>query len=176
MQNIHSVDQYIAMQAPHLQGLLQEIRRIIQETAPDAEECISYRMPAYRQGGYICFFASYKNHIGFYPLPGAIGRFGNELRSYKTSKGAIQFPVQSPLPVDLIKRIVQFRLQEVHEKKVMDADSKMRSKKNVKKQTKQKSKQKNVKKKVSKKSKKTAKKNVKKAIRKTVRKSKMKEK
>lgn len=144
-----TVDEYIAKQPPETQLLLNQIRKAIQETAPHAEECISYRMPAYKQNAYLCFFAAYKNHIGFYPLPAAIEKFKEDLTNYDTSKGAVQFPLKKNLPLALIKKMVQFRLKEV-QKKQNEAESKKSKKKNAKKINKKqikKSKMKEVKKK-----------------------------
>jgi uncharacterized protein YdhG (YjbR/CyaY superfamily) len=107
-----TVDAYIAASESHLQKPLKQIREVIRSAAPDAEEVISYQMPAYKQNGMLVFFAGYKNHIGFYPTASGIENFKNEIAKYKWSKGAIQFPLEKPLPVTLIKKIVKFKLKE----------------------------------------------------------------
>jgi uncharacterized protein YdhG (YjbR/CyaY superfamily) len=107
-----TIDEYIAGFPPEIRALLQEIRMTIREAAPDAEEAISYQMPTFRLHGNLVHFAAFKNHIGFYPAPTGIDEFREELAAYKGSKGAVQFPLDKPLPLDLIRRIVQFRVQE----------------------------------------------------------------
>jgi len=107
-----TVDAYIAASDSHLQKPLKQIREAIKSTAPDAEEVISYLMPAYKQNGMLVFFAGYKNHIGFYPTASGIENFKNVIAKYKWSKGAIQFPLDKPLPINLIKKIVKYKLKE----------------------------------------------------------------
>jgi uncharacterized protein YdhG (YjbR/CyaY superfamily) len=106
------VDNYIAGFPAATQKLLQQIRGIIRKTVPDAEECISYRMPAYKQQGMLVFFAGYKNHIGFYPTGTGIDAFKKELAKFEWSKGAVQFPLDKALPATLITKMVKFKLQE----------------------------------------------------------------
>jgi uncharacterized protein YdhG (YjbR/CyaY superfamily) len=115
-EKFENVDLYIAAFPKHIQERLQEVRAIVQKTAPKAEEVISYNMPAFRLNGMLVFFAGYKAHIGFYPTPSGIKAFEKELKMYVTSKGAIQFPLESKLPVTLIKNIVKFRMAENEEK------------------------------------------------------------
>jgi uncharacterized protein YdhG (YjbR/CyaY superfamily) len=107
-----SIDEYIALQEKGLQPLLLEMRAIIQKAAPKASEVISYSMPAFKLKKILVYFAGYKNHIGFYPHGSPIVAFKKELAAYKTSKGAIQFPLDKPLPKKLITDIVKFRLTE----------------------------------------------------------------
>jgi uncharacterized protein YdhG (YjbR/CyaY superfamily) len=107
-----SVDAYIAAQPAVNQVLLQSLRNTIRKAAPEATELISYQMPAYKLHGVLVYFAGYKNHIGFYPTGSAITTFLPELSAYKTSKGTIQFPLDKKLPLQLIKKIVQHRVQE----------------------------------------------------------------
>ena len=107
-----SVDAYIAAQPAVNQVLLQSLRNTIRKAAPDATEWISYQMPAYKLHGVLVYFAGYKNHIGFYPTESAITTFLPELSAYKTSKDTIQFPLDKKLPLQLIKKIVQHRVQE----------------------------------------------------------------
>jgi uncharacterized protein YdhG (YjbR/CyaY superfamily) len=114
--SIENVDQYISTFPQSTQALLQQMRATIREAAPQAEEVISYQMPAFRFHGVLVYFAGYKNHIGFYPTPSGIQKFKQELSVFKNSKGAVQFPLSKPLPIELIKRIVSFRVQENLEK------------------------------------------------------------
>jgi uncharacterized protein YdhG (YjbR/CyaY superfamily) len=107
-----TVDEYIAKFPPEIQEILGRIRKVIKETAPDAEEKISYRMPAYLLHGNLVYFAAYKNHIGFYLSTNEIDVFKHELSEYKVLKGTIQFPVKKPVPYELISRIVEFRAAE----------------------------------------------------------------
>lgn len=91
---------------------LEEVRALIRAAAPAAEERIAYRMPAYYLNGPLVYFAGYAKHIGFYPIPSGIEAFEAELSAYPRSKGAVRFPLDRPLPADLITRIVKFRLGE----------------------------------------------------------------
>ena len=106
------IDAYISGYPEAIRKLLQEIRDTIKKAAPQAEEVISYGMPAFRQSGMLVWFAAFKNHIGFYPIPSGIEAFKDELSAFKGTKGSIHFPLDKPLPVDLISRIVSFRLTE----------------------------------------------------------------
>lgn len=107
-----SHDEYIKGQAKEIQPLLQQLREIIKAAAPLAEEGISYGMPAFKQNGPIAYYAGYKNHIGFYPTGTGISAFEGELGKYKYSKGAIQFPLDKPLPKTLISKIVKYKVKE----------------------------------------------------------------
>lgn len=107
-----TVDQYIADFAPEVQELLQSLRKVISEAAPEAVEKISYQMPTWFLHKNLVHFAAFKNHIGFYPAPRGIEAFKEELARYKGAKGSVQFPIQEPLPYDLIARIVKFRVAE----------------------------------------------------------------
>ena len=120
-----SIDEYISAFPKDIQGKLREMRAVIHETAPEAEEKISYQMPTFYLKGNLVHFAAFKNHIGFYPVPTGIEKFKKELSAYKTSKGAVQFPLDQPLPVDLIRKIVKFRVAE----NVKKAEEKSHSKK-----------------------------------------------
>jgi uncharacterized protein YdhG (YjbR/CyaY superfamily) len=104
-----TVSSYVADFNGEARIRLDELRAIIQSVIPDAEEVISYNMPAYKLGKVICYFAAYKNHIGFYPTPKPIIEFASELTKYKTSKGAIQFPLDKPMPKLLVKKIILYR-------------------------------------------------------------------
>jgi uncharacterized protein YdhG (YjbR/CyaY superfamily) len=107
----NEIDQYITQFPAEVREKLEEIRFIIQQAAPMAEEVISYKMPAYDCHGILVYFAGYKKHVGFYPSSSGIEAFQHEFGPYKWSKGAVQFPLDQPLPADLITRIVAFRIQ-----------------------------------------------------------------
>jgi uncharacterized protein YdhG (YjbR/CyaY superfamily) len=106
------IDEYIAGFAPDVQTILQEIRTTIRKAAPDAREKISYRMPTFTLQGNLVHFAAHTKHIGFYPAPSGIEKFKEELSPYRSSKGAVQFPLDKPVPFDLISKIVKFRAEE----------------------------------------------------------------
>jgi uncharacterized protein YdhG (YjbR/CyaY superfamily) len=114
---ITTIDDYIALFPPEIQTRLESLRRAIRETAPEAGEKISYNMPTYTLNGNLVHFAAHKTHIGFYPAPSGIETFKDKLSEYKSSKGAVQFPYNKPLPYDLIKEIVAFRVSENTKKK-----------------------------------------------------------
>lgn len=95
-----------------VQLLLETVRSTIKAAAPDAEEIISYDMPAFKYKGMLVYFAAYKKHIGFYPMPSAIEAFKDELSIYKGAKGSVQFPLNKPLPLELIAKITSYRLKE----------------------------------------------------------------
>lgn len=109
---IQNIDEYIAGFPPAIQSILQKIRATIHETAPAAQEVISYQMPTFRQEGNLVHFAAFKNHIGFYPTPSGIEQFDERVAVYKAGKGSLNFPLDKPIPYDLISEIVKFRLQE----------------------------------------------------------------
>ena len=112
-----SIDEYISAFPVETQQLLEQIRTIVKSVAPEANEVISYSMPAFKLNGILVYFAGYKNHIGLYPLASGIEVFKDELAAFKWAKGSIQFPLNKPLPVDLITRIVSFRADENRRKK-----------------------------------------------------------
>lgn len=113
----NSIDEYIAGFSEEIQTLLNQVRSTIKQAAPDAEESIAYGMPAYKlKGKPLVYFAGYKNHIGFYATPTGHAEFAKELSKYKQGKGSVQFPINEPMPLDLISRIVAFRVVENHEK------------------------------------------------------------
>lgn len=107
-----TIDDYIAGFPPEIQTMLTRIRMTIRKAAPAAEETIKYRMPTFTLHGNLVHFAAYKQHIGFYPVPTALEAFKKDLSGYKTSKGAVQFPLDKPIPYGLIARIVKFRVKE----------------------------------------------------------------
>ncbi len=110
--NYQSIDEYISTFPESVQKILTEMRQLIQAEAPEATEKISYQMPTFDLNGNLVHFAAFKQHIGLYPGPAAIVTFAEPLQPYKTSKGAIQFPLDQPLPKQLIKQIVALRVQE----------------------------------------------------------------
>ena len=107
-----NVDEYIATFPKEVQSILQEMRKVIKDAAPEAEEVISYQMPAFKLNGVLVWFAAFKKHIGFFPKVSAIEVFSKELTGYKISKGTIRFPLDKPIPFDLVKRIVKYRIKE----------------------------------------------------------------
>ena len=111
-----SVDKYIATFPTGTQKLLSELRATIKQAAPKAEEVISYNMPAFKQNRVLVYYAGYAKHIGFYPTSSPMKVFKKELEDYKTSKGAIQFPIDKAIPKTLVKNIVKFRMKEDAEK------------------------------------------------------------
>jgi len=111
-----TVDDYIAGFPDAIQSILQQIRSIIRETVPAAEEVISYQMPTYRLHGNLVHFAAFKHHIGFYPTPTGVEAFMGELKPYQHAKGSIRFPLDQPIPYALIRKIVAFRVIETLEK------------------------------------------------------------
>lgn len=112
-----SIDEYIAEFPPETQRVLGQMRALIRELAPGATETISYAIPTFDLAGkHLVHFAGYDKHVGLYPAPSGMEAFKEDLRPYKTGKGSVQFPLNAPLPVDLIRRIVEFRLGEVSPK------------------------------------------------------------
>jgi len=111
-----TVDEYFSAFPASTKSVLRKMRAIIKEVVPQAEEVISYNMPAFKQNGILVWYAAFTQHIGFYPTPAPIKIFAPELRRYKTSKGAIQFPIDKPIPTSLVKKIVKFRVKQNLEK------------------------------------------------------------
>lgn len=120
-----NVDEYIRMQPVEVRPLLKSLRQSILKAAPGVEELISYRMPYFKYHGRLLYFAAFKKHIGFYPMTTGISAFKKELSVYKGAKGSVQFPLNEPLPLKLIARIVKFRVQENLEKEKLKSRSKM---------------------------------------------------
>jgi len=112
-----TVDGYIKSFPPDVRNSLEKLRQAIRESAPQAVEVISYHIPAYKQNGILVYFAAHKNHIGFYPTASGIEAFKTELEPYKLSKGTVRFLLDKPVPFDLVKRIVAFRVKEQLKKK-----------------------------------------------------------
>lgn len=111
------IDSYIAQFPPDVQKLLQDVRSVIRKAAPGATEAISYQMPTFKLNGNLVHFAAFKKHIGLYPAPSGIAAFAPELSRYIHAKGSVQFPLDEPLPLDVIERIVAFRVAENSRKK-----------------------------------------------------------
>jgi uncharacterized protein YdhG (YjbR/CyaY superfamily) len=116
--NVTTVDEYIDRFPPDVQAILSELRSTIRQSAPQAVEKISYGIPTFYLNGNLVHFATFKHHIGFYPTPSAIARFKKELKRYKSAKGSVQFPLDEPLPLELIATIVKFRVDENSRKKM----------------------------------------------------------
>ena len=111
-----SIDEYIANFPGEIQEMLAALRATIREAAPKAEEAISYQMPTFRLHGNLVHFAAHKNHIGFYPTSSGIEKFKKELSVYVVAKGSVKFPIDKPLPLDLVSKIVSYRVRENLEK------------------------------------------------------------
>ena len=107
-----TIDEYIAGFPHEVQEILEKIRKTIRTAAPDAEETIKYRMPTFTLKGNLVHFAAFKKHVGFYPVPTGIEGFRNELSVYEGGKGSVKFPLDKPIPLDLIGKIVEFRVKE----------------------------------------------------------------
>lgn len=109
-----TIDDYIAQFPPETQQRLQELRALVTSIAPDATDTISYAMPTFDLNGrHLVFFAAFKKHIGLYPLPGGIEAFQEELKPYKQGRGSVQFPLDRPMPWDLIRRIIEDRVKQI---------------------------------------------------------------
>ncbi len=108
----NTIDEYIADFPADIQKILQEMRAVIRAAAPNAQEKISYQMPTFFLEGNLVHFAAFKQHIGFYPAPQGIEEFKERLSVYKGAKGSVQFPLDKPMPFDLVSEIVQFRVRE----------------------------------------------------------------
>ncbi|HCS46861.1 MAG: hypothetical protein A2V45_05455 [Candidatus Aminicenantes bacterium RBG_19FT_COMBO_58_17] len=115
--HFQTVDEYINTFPKEVQDILEKLRQTIQKAAPEATQTINYGIPTFQLHGNLVHFAAYKNHIGFYPTPGAIEAFKKELSGYKGAKGSVQFPINQPLPFKLIRTIVKYRVKENEERK-----------------------------------------------------------
>ena len=116
MKSYSTVDEYIALAEPKLKKALKEIRKTIKATAPKAEEVISYQIPGYKYHGMLAFFAGWKKHISFYPAPWGAESLKKEMSAYEGSKGTIKFPLDKPMPLTLIKKMVKYRMKLNEEK------------------------------------------------------------
>ena len=112
MKEYTNINAFIADFPAEIQAILEQIRATIQQAAPDAKEAIKYGMPTFILNGNLVHFAAYKNHFGFYPAPTGIDAFIDDLAVYRTGKGTIQFPIDKPIPFDLITKVVKFRVEE----------------------------------------------------------------
>jgi len=110
---VSNIDEYIEQFPEEVQKVLQKVRRTIKKEAPNATEAMGYGVPTFKLNGNLVNFAAFKNHIGIYPGPDAIKAFKKELAGYKTSTGTIQFPLAKPIPYDLIRDIIRYRVKEV---------------------------------------------------------------
>jgi len=110
------IDAYIALFPENVREILSRIRTIIKSAAPDAEEAIKYQIPTFTLHGNLVHFAAYKNHIGFYPTPSAIDAFREELSDYYIAKGTVKFPLDRPIPYDIIEEMVKFRVLQILDK------------------------------------------------------------
>jgi uncharacterized protein YdhG (YjbR/CyaY superfamily) len=108
----NDIDKYIAGFPKDIQDILEKIRKTIRKAAPEAKEAIKYRIPTFTLNGNLVHFAAFKNHIGFYPTPGGIEIFKEELSVYEGAKGSVRFPLDKPIPYKLISRIVKYRVKE----------------------------------------------------------------
>lgn len=115
--NFETIDEYIDTFPMNVRSILQELRRAIRDAAPEVKEGISYQMPVFKLNGNLVWFAAFKNHIGFYPRASAIEAFNDKLSAYNISRGTVKFPINEPLPFDLIKEMVKFRAKENLSKK-----------------------------------------------------------
>jgi len=112
-----TIDEYIETFPKNVQSLLEKMRRTIRKAAPEVVEAISYQIPTFKLNGrYLVYLAAWKNHIGFYPIPSGTEAFKKELSQYRRGKGTVQFPIDKPIPYDLVRKIVTFRMKESSEK------------------------------------------------------------
>jgi len=123
-----NIDEYIAGCPEDVQLILQKIRSIIREAAPEADETINYAIPTFTLEGNLVHFAAFKKHIGFYPAPSGIEKFKKELSAYEGAKGSVQFPLDQPIPYDLIREIVLFRVEDNLEKARSKIEAKRKKK------------------------------------------------
>lgn len=117
--NFKTVDEYISTFPKDIQKILEQVRQAIKKSAPEAQETINYQIPTFRLNGNLVHFAAFKNHIGFYPAPSGLKAFRKEISKYKSSKGSVQFPIDEPMPISLISKIVKYRVKENSSKKII---------------------------------------------------------
>jgi uncharacterized protein YdhG (YjbR/CyaY superfamily) len=115
---ILTIDEYISGYPKNVQVILNNLRKIVKEVAPEAKETINYQIPTFQLKGNLVHFAAYSKHIGFYPTPSAISAFRKELSVYQGAKGSVQFPINQPIPYKLVKRIVEYRVKENREQNI----------------------------------------------------------
>lgn len=114
---ITTIDKYIRTFPHDTRRILERLKEIVHEAAPDAQEAIRYGIPTFRLNGNLVHFAAYRDHIGFYPAPSGIEAFRDELAPYIHGKGTVRFPIDKPIPYDLVRKIVTYRVKENREKK-----------------------------------------------------------
>jgi len=124
-----TIDEYINMFPEDVRTILNEFRQTIRDAAPEAQETINYQIPTFTLNGNLVHFAAFPNHIGFYPTPSGMEAFKKELSGYKGAKGSVQFPINEPLPLPLIRRIVEYRVKENMERKQKKKSSGKKSQK-----------------------------------------------
>lgn len=117
MPGLKTIDEYINTFPEDIRTMLNELRQTIRDAAPEAEETINYQIPTFTLNGNLVHFAAFPNHIGFYPTPSGMEAFKKELAGYKSAKGSVQFPIHEPLPLPLIRKIVEYRVKENLERK-----------------------------------------------------------
>jgi uncharacterized protein YdhG (YjbR/CyaY superfamily) len=111
-----TIDEYVAAFPPDVQRALQEVRTTIRKAAPEALEAMKYGIPTFVLGQNLVHFGGFKTHVGFYPSPSGIKAFKKELSAYEGAKGSVRFPLDRPMPLRLIARIVKFRVEEIEQK------------------------------------------------------------
>ncbi len=112
MKQVKTIDEYISMFPDNVQNILEKLRLTIKESAPEAQEAISYRIPTFKLNGNLVHFGAFKNHIGFYPTSSGIEAFKKELSQYKVARGTVQFPIDKPIPFAMVRKIVKYRVKE----------------------------------------------------------------
>lgn len=122
-----TIDRYIASFPPKIQTVLKKVRATIRQAAPEAQEAMKYGIPTFVLHENLVHFGAFQNHLGFYPTPDGIQAFAKELASYPGAKGSVQFPFERPMPLDLIRRIVKFRVRQVTDKWKAKSTGKKRS-------------------------------------------------
>jgi uncharacterized protein YdhG (YjbR/CyaY superfamily) len=110
-----TIDEYLRNFPPDVQEILEKLRKLVHEVVPEAKEAMAYGIPTFTLNENLVHFAAFEHHIGFYPTPSGIAAFKKELALYKHAKGSVQFPLDQPIPYDLVRRIVEFRVKEVRE-------------------------------------------------------------
>lgn len=115
--DVSEIENYITTKEPEVQKLLQAVRQVIRKAAPEAEEKMGYGVPGFYLNGPLVYYAAFKKHLGFYPTPSGIMKFKKELAQYKTAKGTVQFSFNKPIPLELIIKIVKFRVDENNKKR-----------------------------------------------------------
>jgi uncharacterized protein YdhG (YjbR/CyaY superfamily) len=117
MKQAKTIDEYIALFPDHIQTILETLRQTIRESAPEAQEAISYQIPTFKLNGNLVHFGAFKDHIGFFPTSSGVEAFKKQLSKYKTSTGTVQFPLDKPIPYSLVRQIVKYRVKENLEKR-----------------------------------------------------------